>query len=167
MKLAAQEIRSMMTVAGPLVGKPSNGWDIPPADFGAPGADYLTRGINAVLGLTANTTTEAIYYLGALDAQGQPLTGKNRYTITFKGPIPYAQAIPPGFWSVTMYDGTTKLTVPNPINRYSLGSDQRNEEERRRIFHDVSASEQPGEGRGVQWLPAPNGGYIGTTGKRK
>jgi hypothetical protein len=99
------------------------GWDIPPANFGAPGADYLTRGANAVIGLTANSTTEAIYYLGALGDNGKPLTGKDRYTITFKGPIPFAQAIPPGFWSVTMYDGTTKLTVPNPLNRYTLGGD--------------------------------------------
>jgi hypothetical protein len=64
MKLAAQEVGAMMNVVGPIVGKPSNGWDIPPANFGATGADYLTRGINSVLGLTANTTTEAIYYLG-------------------------------------------------------------------------------------------------------
>ena len=48
----------MMNLSAPLVGKPSNGWDIPPANFGATGADYLTRGINSVLGLTANTTTE-------------------------------------------------------------------------------------------------------------
>jgi hypothetical protein len=86
---------------------------IPPADFGLPGADYLTRGGNAVIGLTANSTTEAIYYLGSLGSDGQPLTGAKRYSITFKGPIPYAQAIPPGFWSVTMYDGKAALTVAN------------------------------------------------------
>ena len=58
-------------------------------------------GGNAVIGLTANSTTEAIYYLGSLGSDGQPLTGAKRYSITFKGPIAYAQAIPPGFWSVT------------------------------------------------------------------
>ena len=67
----------MMNLVAPLVGKPSNGWDIPPANFGAAGADYLTRGINAVLGLTANTTTEAIYYLGAAETDGQLLTGRS------------------------------------------------------------------------------------------
>ena len=95
---------------------------IPPADFGLLGADCLTRGGNAMIGLTANSTTEAIYY-STLGSDGQPLTGAKRYSITFKGPIPYAQAIPPGFWSVTMYDGKAALTVENPINRYSLGSD--------------------------------------------
>jgi hypothetical protein len=38
----------------------------------------------------------AIYYLGAVDTQGKLLTGKEQYTITFNGSIPYAQAIPPG-----------------------------------------------------------------------
>jgi hypothetical protein len=45
-----------------------------------------------------------------VDTQGKLLTGKEQYTITFKRSIPYAQAIPPGFWSVTMNDGMTKLT---------------------------------------------------------
>jgi len=31
--------------------------------------------------------------------------------------------IPPGFWSLTMYSSETWYTVPNPINRYCLGSD--------------------------------------------
>jgi hypothetical protein len=68
MKLAAQEVGPMMNLTAPLAGKPSNGWDIPPPGFGAPRADYFLRGINAVLGLTGNTTTEAIYYLGGVDA---------------------------------------------------------------------------------------------------
>ena len=65
----------MMDVVGPIVGKPTNGWDVPPVNFGETGADYLTRGINSVLGLTANTTTEAIYTLGALGSDGKPLNG--------------------------------------------------------------------------------------------
>jgi hypothetical protein len=28
--------------------------------------------------------------------------------------------VPPGLWSVTMYDRITKYTAPNPINRYRL-----------------------------------------------
>jgi hypothetical protein len=35
----------------------------------------------------------------------------------------YLKTVSPGFWSVTMYDGVTSSTVPNPINRYSLGGD--------------------------------------------
>lgn len=33
------------------------------------------------------------------------------------------EAVSPGFWSVTMYDGVTRFTAPNPITRYSLGRD--------------------------------------------
>jgi hypothetical protein len=57
-ELAAKEFGPMMNLTAPLAGRPSNGWDIPPPNFGAPGADYLVRGINAVLGLTGNTTTD-------------------------------------------------------------------------------------------------------------
>lgn len=113
-----------------------------------------------MLGLTGNTSTEAIYYLGALDAKGQPLSGKNRYTITYKGPIPYAQAIPPGFWSVTMYDGTTKLTVPNPINRYSLGSDNEMKKNADGSFTMYLQSTDPGGDKVSNWLPAPNGPFY-------
>jgi hypothetical protein len=28
----------------------------------------------------------------------------------------YAQPVPPGFSSPTMYDGVTRYSVPNPIN---------------------------------------------------
>jgi hypothetical protein len=160
MKLAAQEVGAMMNVVGPIVGKPSNGWDIPPANFGATGADYLTRGINSVLGLTANTTTEAIYYLGALGADGKPLNGNTAYTINFKGPIPYAQAIPPGFWSVTMYDGLTKLTVPNPINRYSLGSDNDMKKNADGSFTMYLQATSPGKDKESNWLPAPKGPFY-------
>jgi len=160
MKVAAEEVGSMMNLVAPLAGKPSNGWVIPPANFGAPGADYLTRGINAVLGLTANTTTEAIYYLGAVDANGKPLSGKARYAITFKGPIPYAQAIPPGFWSVTMYDGVTKLTVPNPINRYSLGSDDELKKNADGSFTMYLQATSPGKDKESNWLPAPNASFY-------
>jgi hypothetical protein len=55
----------------PLIGKRSNGWGISPANFGVPGADYLTRGMNAVLGLTANTIIEAIYCLATTDGHGR------------------------------------------------------------------------------------------------
>ena len=59
-----------------------------------------------------------------LDANGRALTGERRYTITFKPPMPFGEpTILTGFWSVTMYDSITKLAVQNPINRYSLGSD--------------------------------------------
>ena len=160
MKVAAQQVGSMMNVVGPIVGKPTNGWDVPPVNFGATGADYLTRGINSVLGLTANTTTEAIYYLGAIGSNGKGLDGKTPYTITFKGPIPFAEAIPPGFWSVTMYDGLTKFSVPNPLNRYCLGSDNDMKKNADGSFTMYLQSTSPGKDKESNWLPAPNGPFY-------
>jgi DNA sulfur modification protein DndE len=160
MKLAAQEVGSMMNAVGPLAGKPSNGWDVPPYNFGATGADYLTRGINSVLGLTANTTTEAIYTLGALGSDGKVLNGNTAYTITFKEPMPYAQVIPPGFWSVTMYDGVTKLTVPNPINRYFLGSANDMKKNADGSFTMYLQTTNPGKDKESNWLPSPKGPFY-------
>ena len=95
-----------------------------------------------------------------LDATGRALTGERRYTITFKPPIPYAEAIPPGFWSVTMYDGTTKLTVQNPINRYSLGSDNNLAKNADGSFTMYLQADTPGPDKEANWLPAPKGPFY-------
>ena len=160
MKVAAQQVGSMMDVVGPLAGTPTNGWDAPPVNFGATGADYLTRGINSVLGLTANTTTEAIYTLGALGADGKPLNGKTAYTITFKASNPYIQVIPPGFWSVTMYDGVTKFTVPNPLNRFFLGSANDMKKNADGSVTMYLQATSPGADKESNWLPSPKGPYY-------
>jgi DNA sulfur modification protein DndE len=160
MKVAAQQVGSMMNAVGPIVGKPSNGWDVPPVNFGATGADYLTRGINSVLGLTANTTTEAIYTLGALGADGAPLHGSKAYTINFKASNPYIQAIPPGFWSVTMYDGVSKFTVPNPLNRYFLGSANDMKKNADGSVTMYLQATSPGKDKESNWLPSPKGPFY-------
>jgi len=160
MKVAAQQVGAMMDVVGPLAGTPTNGWDAPPVNFGATGADYLTRGINSVLGLTANTTTEAIYTLGALGADGKPLNGKTAYTITFKASNPYIQVIPPGFWSVTMYDGVTKFTVPNPLNRFFLGSANDMKKNADGSVTMYLQATNPGADKESNWLPSPKGPYY-------
>ena len=160
MKVAAQQVGSMMNAVGPIVGKPSNGWDVPPVNFGATGADYLTRGINSVLGLTANTTIEAFYPLGTVDVDGAPLDGNKAYTLTFEASNPYIQAIPPGFWSVTMYDGRTKFTVPNPINRYFLGSANDMKKNADGSVTMYLQSTSPGKDKEANWLPSPKGPFY-------
>jgi hypothetical protein len=122
MKKASAQIGDLALGNMPLVGTLKNGWVIPPANTGFGGTDYLSRLAVAVFGLTANVATEAIYYSGILDGNDQPMTGAKQYTLTLKPPMAYAQPVPPGFWSVTMYDKNTSYTVENPINRYHLGS---------------------------------------------
>jgi hypothetical protein len=160
MKRAAEEIGPLMNLSLPIGGGLAKGWIIPPTNIGMPGADYLARAIVAVFGLTSNTPTESIYYSGILDADSRPLTGARRYAMTLQEPMPYAKTIPPGFWSMTMYDGATFLTVPNPINRYALGSDsdlKRNEDGSVTLYVQ---HEDPGPANRSNWLPAPSGPFY-------
>ncbi len=160
MKIAAQQVGAMMNGLGPIAGNATNGWDAPPVDFGATHADYATRGINSVLGLTANTTTEAIYTLGALGADGAPLDGTKAYTINFKANNPYIQVVPPGFWSVTMYDGKTKFTVPNALNRYFLGSANDMKKNADGSVTMYLQQTSPGKDKEANWLPSPDGPFY-------
>lgn len=124
MNRAAEEIGPTMNNSLPLGGGLAKGWVIPPPNVGMAGADYVSRAIVAGFGLASNTPAESIYYSAFLDGNSRLLTGAKRYTITLKEPMPYLKFISPGFWSMTMYDGVTFLTIANPISRYALGSDR-------------------------------------------
>ena len=97
-----------------------------------------------------------------LDAKGRALTGERRYTITFKPPMPFAEpTILTGFWSsVTMYDGITKLAVQNPINRYSLGSDNDLKKNPDGSFTMYLQADTPGPDKEANWLPVPKGPFY-------
>lgn len=114
----------------------------------------------AVFGLASNIPAESIYYSAFFDGDSRRLTGVKRYTMTLKEPMPYLKFISPGFWSITMYDGVSFLTVANPINRYALGSDsnlKRNVDGSITLFvqHD-----NPGLDKEGNWLPAPSGPFY-------
>lgn len=156
MKDAAEKI-------GPLLAmQPSGatylGAFLPPPTIGNPGTDYKTRAIVARVGLTANTPYEAIYWMYMLDKEGIPLTGAKSYTMTFKKEPPYYE---PGFWSLTIYDAKNNYTVPNPINRYMLGSDtpemKKNSDGSFTIYIQT---EHPGKDKEANWLPAPPGPFY-------
>ncbi|MGC2128334.1 MAG: DUF1254 domain-containing protein, partial [Methylovirgula sp.] len=55
MKSAAEQIGPSMMPLLPILGNTADGWNIPPANVGMPGADYPVRAIIAVFGLTSNT----------------------------------------------------------------------------------------------------------------
>ena len=158
MKIAAQEIGSTMRSMS-LAVKSVNGWTIPPPDVGNAGSDYVVRAIVAVLGLTANTPKEAIYYSGFRDGRGAPLRGATRYTITFTPPMTYIKTIPPGFWSLTMYD-LSGFTVDNPIGRYSLGSGDPLKRNADGSFTLYVQHDDPGGDKESNWLPAPPGAFY-------
>jgi hypothetical protein len=89
----------------------------------------------------------------------QPMTGAKRYTITFKEPMHYIAPLPPSFWSITMYDGVTRFTVPNPIGRYSLGSDDDIHKNADGSFTLNVQHDNPGPDKESNWLPAPDGPF--------
>ena len=128
---------------------------IPAPTIGNSQTDYRTRAVIARIGLTANTPFEAIYWMYTVDSDGQPLSGSKKYTMTFKEGIPY---IPPGFWSLTMYDATNNYTVSNPLNRFMLGSDtpemKKNADGSFTIYIQ---NDSPGKDKEANWLPAPPG----------
>ena len=160
MKAAAQEIVPMTIASVHLAGGRANGWVIPPANTGMGGADYLSRAGIAIFGLTANTVTEAIYYSSVLDGNGQAMTGEKRYTITFKQPMEFAKSVPPGFWSLTIYDSATSYSVPNAIQRYSLGSDDNLKKNPDGSFTIYLQHDNPGPDKESNWLPAPAGPFY-------
>ena len=158
MEEAARNVPSML--ARIPVGRIEHFAALPPPTIGNFGTDYATRAVIARIGLTANTPTEAVYWNYGLDQKGAPLTGQNKYTLTLPSDIPYEK---PGFWSVTMYDVTNNYTVPNPIDRYMLGSDssglKRNVDGSITIYVQ---NESPGPEKAANWLPSPPGGFYMT-----
>ncbi|HZF38648.1 MAG TPA: DUF1254 domain-containing protein [Blastocatellia bacterium] len=136
--------------AGKPRGKKVNGWDVM-TKMGRYGTDYLFRSVIALIGLGANLPEDAIYPRATTDAEGQQLTGADRYVVRFpKGQLPPVNA----FWSLTMYN-SKHFFAQNPINRYAIG-------DRDKLKFDDDGSltiyiqrDSPGKDKESNWLPAP------------
>lgn len=121
--------------------------------------NYLYRMAGAVLGIYGNSKAEAMYPSLSTDADGQPLTGANNYTLTFPaGQLPPVNA----FWSVTMYKMPESLLVENPINRYLINSPMlpnlvKNPDGSLTIYVQNAS---PGPEKEANWLPAPAGPFT-------
>lgn len=140
-----------------LSGTIFNGWvyHVEP-NFGNWGTAYLLRAGTARGALGANIVEEAVYPLRLEDQDFLPLTGGRNYTLTLTAdllPVPVNQN---GFWSLTLYDLTTGRLVANPIDRYSLGS-----QNELTVAADGSITiyvqrDQPTDADQVpNWLPSP------------
>ncbi len=117
-------------------------------------ADPLERAAVNRYGPGAHIAEEALYFSAVGDAQGQPLSGANRYSLTFPaGQIPPVDA----FWSLILY-GPDFFLVDNPLNRYAIndrtpglvkGADG---SLTLLIQHEPPADQS-------NWLPAPDGKF--------
>jgi hypothetical protein len=130
-----------------------NGWLIKVKDIGTYGTNYDARAGVAWVGLGANLPDDAIYPMGRVDGDGNPLNGTNKYVIHFdKGQTPPVNA----FWSLTMYNAR-QFFVANPINRYAIG-----DRDKMKFNPDGSLDiyiqhDSPGKDKESNWLPADAG----------
>jgi hypothetical protein len=121
--------------------------------------NYLYRMAGAVIGIYANSNEEAMYPILSVDADGKPLSGESKYTLTFgAGQLPPVNA----FWSVTMYELPESLLVDNPINRYVINSPMlpnltKNPDGSLTLYIQNSPPESVKQ---PNWLPAPPGPFT-------
>jgi hypothetical protein len=160
MKIAAGELGGALADFAAVAGTNKNGWMLPPFNMAVFGSDYLTRAMIAVDGLTGNTIREAAYYTGIADDAWQLLSGTKKYTLTFAGDRTYLMSVAPGFWSVTMYDTASGYTIPNPINRFALGSTDNFKKNADGSFTLYIQHDDPGPDKKSNWLPAPEGQFY-------
>jgi len=139
-------------------GRTIDGWTYGERHLGNFGDDYLYRAATALTALGALVPGEAVYVSCTVDADRRPLSGTQRYTLTFPaGHLPPARA----FWSLSAYEVTPDgraYFVGNPIVRYSIGDHTpdlvRGPDGSLTIY--IQRESPPGERVG-NWLPAPAG----------
>ena len=141
------------------LGTTFNGWDYTPA-MGTYGNNYLFRAAVAYKFIYTNSPEEAVYPIANIDGDGNGLKGSRQYVLHYE-----ADNLPPieknGFWSLTMYDKTSRLMIVNPMQRYSIGD--RNEGLKYGkdgsltlyIQHNKPSADKLGN-----WLPAPAGDFY-------
>ncbi|GGP27084.1 DUF1214 domain-containing protein [Silvimonas amylolytica] len=118
------------------------------------GYNYPMRAVVAGAYLGGNGEKEAVYPLRYTDSQNQPLDGANDYTVKFSGEPPNN-----AFWSLTIYDATTKMLIENSISRYKFGSDTKGIKKNADGSFTVTVSpNKPADGG--NWLPSPKGGFY-------
>jgi len=152
---AIKDAQGIMAAKNQSMAKLINGWlYLPgPKEFGT---DYLFRAALEAVALLHGESEMTVGYIGNIDGQGKPLDGNNDYKIKFDVPPPVM-----GFWSLTLYDGKSKLLFDNPINRYSIGDRtegiQYGENGSLTIY---LSNQEPGGDAVSNWLPSPKGPFY-------
>lgn len=132
-----------------------NGW-VYKTNTGTYGYDDLLRAAVTKGSLGNNLPQEAIYAKAITDCDGNQLNGASKFVMHFaNGMTPPVDT----FWSLTMYNSTTYMLVPNDIKRYAIGDRtpglQYNPDGSLDIYiqHDKPANES-------NWLPTPEGNFY-------
>jgi hypothetical protein len=131
-------------------GKKINGWNVT-SGLGNYGTDYEQRAAVALIGLGAALNEDVMYPRTSVDSDGQRLSGLRNYVIHFrKGETPPVK----GFWSISMYN-SEQYFVKNPLNRFSIGDQNRLIYNKDGSLDIYIQSSTPGRDRESNWLPAP------------
>ena len=139
------------------LGEVVNSWQVTKG-VGVYGTDYMKRAVVAAFGWPANLQEDAVYPYATVDANGEKLTGANKYTLTFaKGETPPVN----GFWSITMYMiDQGWWFVPNPLNKFTVSPRNNLKANPDGSITLYFQNESPGKDKEANWLPAPTGEFI-------
>ena len=126
------------------------------------GTNYLNRAVTAVYYLGQLPESEATYLTLSVCSNGNPLNGANGTTYTLSIPFNSMPVSSGGFWSVTMYYESTKLLVPNPINRYSINENTEGivVDSEGTLVITIQSSQPSGSTAAANWLPAPSEAFY-------
>ena len=123
------------------------------------GSDYIRkRAIGAMIGIYANTKTEAVYRAWSLDKSGNYLDGNKKWILRFdSGKLPPVSL----FWSITLYNAPEKQLVANSLKRYSLGGKSKGLQFQPDGALEIYIQHERPEGAKIaNWLPAPAGRFV-------
>lgn len=135
-----------------------NGWVVT-VGLGVYGTNYVKRAVVAAFGWPANLEHDAVYPFTEVDSTGKPLTGANKYILTFtKGQTPPVN----GFWSITMYEVESDgwWFTPNPLNKFTVSPRNNPKYNADGSLTLYFQNQSPGKDKEANWLPAPAGAFI-------
>lgn len=153
--LRGKVIPEFMVYAGTKSAPYRNHW-LGGATTGNYGKDYRLRTVADYVGIWANTTDEAVYFVALRDSNEQTLDGGNSYVIHFPADqLP--QSVVNAYWSVILVDLPDYRVVANPLNRFNFNtySDLKKEPD-----GSLKIAVGPRPLAGVaesNWLPSPQG----------
>jgi len=137
-----------------------NGWSYPPIYYGKAGqmGDYLTRAaLQALAGITAHWTVEAVYLNTVIDSDGDKLSGSQNYVIQFtEDSFPPFESEYFGFWSITMYNNSYQLVPDSEAYTINSNNTQYQGRDSNGGMTILIQQDDPGElPEGTYWLQSP------------
>lgn len=140
-------------------GASDRGWMFPPRSAGTYAQNNMTRSALAYIHPYMNTVEEALYPTCRVDNYNVSLDGsRHAYVLEM-----HKDDLPPVkyFWSITLYDERTGFLYENEMERYSLGSlDKELKADPDGKVRIYVQNGRPSADKLSHWLPAPEGPFY-------